>query len=54
MCAMHALLTGSISGKQGDKFTCPKLGSFTVAGNGTVTAGPAVVFSKANLKAFTF
>jgi rhamnose transport system substrate-binding protein len=54
MCAMHALLTGSISGKQGDKFTCPKLGSFMVGANGTVTAGPAVVFSKANLKAFTF
>lgn len=54
MCAMHGLQTGSITGKEGEKFTCPKLGSFTVAANGTVTAGPAVVFSKANLKAFTF
>lgn len=54
MCAMHGLLTNSITGKTGDKFTCPKIGSFTVAANGTVTAGPAVVFSKANLSAFTF
>jgi len=54
MCAMHGLLTKSITGKQGEKFTCPKIGSFTVGASGTVTAGPAVVFSKANLSAFTF
>ena len=54
MCAMHGLLTKSITGKQGEKFTCPKIGSFIVGANGTVTAGPAVVFSKANLSAFTF
>jgi rhamnose transport system substrate-binding protein len=54
MCAMHGLLTKQITGKTGDKFTCPKIGSFTVGASGTVTAGPAVVFSKANLSAFTF
>ncbi len=54
MCAMHGLLTGAISGKQGEKFTCGKLGSFPVGAQGTVTAGPATVFSKANLSAFTF
>lgn len=54
MCAMHGLLTGSISGKAGDKFTCGKLGTFPVEAQGTVTAGPATVFSKANLSAFTF
>lgn len=54
MCAMHAILTGAISGKTGDKFTCGKLGTFPVEAQGTVTAGPATVFSKANLSAFTF
>lgn len=54
MCAMHGLLTGSISGKEGESFTCGNLGKFTVGSQGTVTAGPATVFSKANLSAFTF
>jgi rhamnose transport system substrate-binding protein len=54
MCAMHGLLTGAISGKTGQSFTCGKLGSFTVGAQGTVTAGPAAVFSKSNLSAFTF
>lgn len=54
MCAMHGLLTGAISGKTGESFTCGKLGSFTVGAQGTVTAGPATVFSKSNLSAFTF
>ncbi len=53
-CAMHGLLTGALTGKTGESFTCDNLGSFTVAPQGTVTAGPAVVFSKANLSAFTF
>jgi rhamnose transport system substrate-binding protein len=54
MCAMHGVLTGAISGKPGEKFTCGKLGTFPVGALGTVTAGPATVFSKANLSAFTF
>lgn len=54
MCAMHGLLTGSITGKEGESFTCGNLGKFTVGSQGTVTAGPATVFSKANLSAFTF
>lgn len=54
MCAMHALLTGSISGKEGESFSCGSLGKFSVGAQGTVTAGPAEVFSKANLSAFTF
>lgn len=54
MCAMHGLLTGSISGKAGESFTCGNLGSFPVGAQGTVTAGPATVFSKSNLSAFTF
>ena len=55
MCAMHYVLAGSLTGKTGQSFSCPKgLGKFTVAAQGTVTAGPAEVFSKKNLSAFTF
>jgi rhamnose transport system substrate-binding protein len=54
MCAMHAVLTGSVSGKTGQSFTCGSRGKFVVAAGGVVTAGPAEVFSKANLQDFTF
>lgn len=54
MCAMHAVLTGAVTGKTGQSFPCGKLGNFPVAAGGVVTAGPAEVFSKANLSAFTF
>lgn len=55
MCAMHYVLDGKVTGKQGQSFSCPKgLGKFTVGKQGTVTAGPAEVFSKSNLSAFTF
>jgi len=55
MCAMHYVLAGSLTGKTGQSFSCPKgLGKFTVEKQGTVTAGPAEVFSKKNLSAFTF
>ena len=51
---MHGLLQGGLSDKPGAKFSCGKLGSFTVGAQGTVTAGKATVFSKSNLSAFTF
>jgi len=55
MCAMHALLTKTITGKAGDKFSCPQgLGSFTVKAGGTVTAGPPVVFTNKNFNLYTF
>jgi rhamnose transport system substrate-binding protein len=54
MCAMHAALTGTLTGKTGQSFTCGSFGSISVATGGVVTAGPAEVFSKANLSAFTF
>lgn len=55
MCAMHALLTKQITGKQGDKFSCAKgLGSYTVKAGGTVTAGPPVVFTNKNFNLYTF
>ncbi|HEX3803872.1 MAG TPA: substrate-binding domain-containing protein [Solirubrobacteraceae bacterium] len=55
MCAMHYVLAGSLTGKTGQSFSCPKgLGKFTVAAQGTVTAGPAEVFTNKNLSAYTF
>jgi rhamnose transport system substrate-binding protein len=54
MCAMHATLSGMYSGKTGQSFTCGKLGKFVTAAGGVITAGPAEVFSKANLADFTF
>ncbi len=54
MCAMHAILTHQITGKQGDAFTCGNLGSFTVGTAGTVTAGPPTVFTNSNLNLYTF
>jgi rhamnose transport system substrate-binding protein len=55
MCAMHALLSKSITGKAGDKFSCPSgLGSFTVKAGGRVTAGPPVIFTNKNFNLYTF
>lgn len=53
MCAMHAVLAGKLTGKAGQSFSCGSKGKFVVGSLGTVT-GPAEVFSKANLSAFTF
>ena len=54
-CAMHALLSKTITGKTGDKFSCPQgLGSFTVKAGGTVTAGPPVIFTNKNFNLYTF
>jgi rhamnose transport system substrate-binding protein len=54
MCAMHSVLSGAVTGKAGQSFTCGSRGKFVVAAGGVVTAGPAEVFSKANLQDFTF
>lgn len=54
MCAMHALLTKSITGKANDTFQCGSLGSFTVKAGGTVTAGPPTVFTNKNFNLYTF
>lgn len=54
MCAMHALLGHTITGKTGDTFTCGSLGKFKVKPNGTVTAGPPTVFTNKNFNLYTF
>jgi rhamnose transport system substrate-binding protein len=54
MCAMHALLTKTITGKTGDAFTCGSLGGFKVEPAGTVTAGPPTIFTNKNYNLYTF
>ena len=55
MCTMHYVLIGKVTGKEGQTYSCPDgLGKFKVGPQGTVKAGNAEVFSKKNLKAFTF
>jgi rhamnose transport system substrate-binding protein len=54
MCAMHATLALSFTGKTGQSFTCGAMGKFVVAAGGVITAGPAEVFSKSNLADYTF
>jgi len=54
MCAMHGVLSGTVTGKTGESFSCGSLGKFSVGAQGTVRAGPMVVFSNQNLSAYTF
>ena len=54
MCAMHGVLTGALTGASGQSFDCSGLGSFAVGSQGTVTAGPAEIFTNKNLSAYTF
>jgi ABC-type sugar transport system substrate-binding protein len=54
MCAMHALLTKTITGKTGDSFTCGSLGGFKVEPANTITAGPPTVFTNKNYNLYTF
>ncbi len=52
--AADALIKGTITGKQGDKFSAGKLGSFTVGKGGEVVLGPMFVFDKSNVGKFSF
>ena len=52
--AADALIKGTITGKEGDKFTAGKLGSFTVGKGGEVVLGPMFVFDKSNVGNFSF
>jgi len=47
--AVNALLTGQITGKEGDTFEAGKLGTYTVGPNGEVDAGKPLVFTKDNV-----
>ncbi|HET7385288.1 MAG TPA: substrate-binding domain-containing protein [Nocardioidaceae bacterium] len=52
--AAKALIDGKITGKQGDKFTAGKLGTYTVAANGEVDLGPLLVIDKSNVDKYNF
>jgi rhamnose transport system substrate-binding protein len=52
--AGKALVDGTISGKEGDKFKAGKLGEFTVGSGATVLLGDPFVFDKSNIDKFNF
>ena len=51
---LNAIATGQIEGKPGDTYDAGKLGSYTIADDGTVLLGPPTVFSADNIDDFDF
>jgi rhamnose transport system substrate-binding protein len=49
-----ALVSGRITGKEGEKFTAGKLGEYTIGANGEVVLGPPTVFDAKNIDQFNF
>jgi rhamnose transport system substrate-binding protein len=52
--AAGALASGTIGGKEGDKFTAGKLGEFTVGANGEVLLGDPFTYDASNIDKFNF
>jgi rhamnose transport system substrate-binding protein len=52
--AAKALVDGTITGKEGDKFKAGKLGEFTVGKGATVLLGDPFQFNKSNIAKFNF
>jgi rhamnose transport system substrate-binding protein len=52
--AAKALIDGTITGAEGDKFDAGKLGKYTVGKNSEVVLGPLFVFDKSNVDKFSF
>jgi rhamnose transport system substrate-binding protein len=52
--AAKAVVDGTITGKEGDKFTAGTLKEYTVGKNGTVVLGDPFVFTAANIDQFKF
>lgn len=52
--AAQALADGTITGKEGDKFTAGTLGDFTVEADGTVVLGDPFIFDADNIDQFHF
>ena len=52
--AIKALAAGTITGKEGDKFTAGKLGDYTVGANQTVLLGDPYKFNADNIDNFNF
>ncbi|HEX6025584.1 MAG TPA: rhamnose ABC transporter substrate-binding protein [Solirubrobacter sp.] len=52
--AAVALVSGRITGKEGEKFTAGRLGEYTIGSNGEIVLGPLTTFNKDNIDEFDF
>ena len=52
--ALDAIASGKIKGNPGDTFTAGKLGSYTIASDGTIVLGPPQIFNKDNIAQFNY
>jgi len=50
----HLLISGEITGKEGETFTAGRLGKFTIGANGVVVLGPPAEFDKSNIDNYNF
>ena len=51
---LNAIASGEITGAPGDTFAAGKLGSYTIADDGTILLGPPTIFSADNIDDFDF
>jgi rhamnose transport system substrate-binding protein len=51
---LNAIASGEITGAPGDAFEAGKLGSYTIADDGTILLGPPTIFSADNIDDFDF
>jgi rhamnose transport system substrate-binding protein len=52
--AATALVSGRITGKEGEKFKAGRLGDYTIGKNGEIVLGPLTTFNKDNVDDFDF
>jgi rhamnose transport system substrate-binding protein len=52
--AAVALVSGRITGKEGEKFKAGRLGDYTIGKNGEIVLGPLTTFTKKNIDEFDF
>lgn len=52
--AAHALITGEITGAEGDTFEAGELGTYTVGADGMIVLGDPYVFDESNIADFNF
>jgi rhamnose transport system substrate-binding protein len=52
--AAVALVSGRITGKEGEKFKAGRLGDYTIGKNGEIVLGPLTTFTKKNIDDFDF
>jgi rhamnose transport system substrate-binding protein len=52
--AAAALVSGRITGKEGEKFEAGRLGEYTIGANGEIVLGPLTTFNKDNVDEFDF